>query len=138
MDRKTAAGKEISLKTVKEYDQKVLSRVPTAPTWTEFIPKNYAMDLKGLDGITCAVPGRPLSTDEEQRFCRPFAPIQIGMVPFFSFSFEQDFASGSLGAAVEDILFEERQILVDAYGQQAACKTTPNPIKERRVDMSQN
>ncbi|MBS0172430.1 MAG: site-specific integrase [Nitrospira sp.] len=137
LDRKTAAGKEISLKTVKNTI-KVLSRVLNSAYLDEFIPRNYAMDLKDLMGSPAQYLVVPLSTDEEQRFLQAVRAYQIEWYPFFFLLLRAGLRIGeALALRVEDILFEERQILVRRIWSTGGLQDNTKSNKERRVDMSQ-
>lgn len=137
LDRKTATGKEISLKTVKNT-VKVLSRVFNSAHLDGFISRNYALSLKDLMGSPAQFLVVPLSIDEEQRFLQAVRAYEPDWYPFFFLLLRAGLRIGeALALKVEDILFEERQIWVRRMWSKGGLQENTKSNKGRRVDMSQ-
>jgi len=136
LDRKTATGKELSLKTVKNT-LKVLSRMLNAAHLDGHIPQNYALDLKDLMGSPAEYLVVPLTKEEEQRFLQAVQAYEPQWYPFFFLLLRAGLRIGeALALRVDDILFDERQIWVRRVWSKGGLQENTKSNKQRKVDMS--
>ncbi len=136
LDRRTAAGKEISLKTVRNT-VKVLSRMLNAAYLDGLIPRNYAADLKDMMGSPAQFLVVPLTVDEEHRFLAAIQTFQPKWYPFFFLLLRSGLRIGeALALQSDDILFDERQIRVRRIWSKGGLQEITKSNKERKVDMS--